>query len=549
MRSILLSCAVLIALTVAVYWQLGSHDFINFDDNDYITDNPHMATGITVSNVVWAFTTLEPCNWHPLTWLSHLADAQLYGMNPRGHYLTNLIIHAVDAVLLFLLLLRLTAGRWQSLVVAALFALHPLHVESVAWVAERKDVLSAFFWFLTLYLYSRYVEQRTTRSYLATLVSFVLGLMSKPMLVTLPVVMLLLDFWPLNRRMARDNTAIEPRGGNERLQDPGSRLRWLMPLVREKIPFFVFTLLSSLITIYAQQKGGAINSLNAISLGLRIENSSLSYLKYLIKTLWPVDLAIIYPFPVSIPLWQVLGSLVVLLLVSITTILVAQRHPYLPVGWFWFLVTLLPVIGLVQVGEQAMADRYTYLPIIGLFIMAAWGVPQLVRELRYRRVILAFLASTVILASAVLTRHQLGFWQNGESVFRHAITVTAGNCIAHYNLGAALFDKGELAAAVSEFRKALAISPNDPQAHNNMGIALDKTGDLAAAISEFQQSVSINPNNFEGHYNLGIALLKKEDLNGGIREFQKALAITPDSTAAQNYLDNALKLQQQRQQR
>lgn len=546
MRSILMICTLLIAMTVAVYWQVGSHEFINYDDNDYITDNPHMTTGITVPNVVWAFTSLEPCNWHPITWLSHLADAQLYGMNPRGHFLTNVLIHTVATFLLFLLLLRITASPWQSFFVAALFALHPLHVESVAWVAERKDLLSAFFWFLTLYLYSLYVEHRNLRLYLVTLISFGLGLMSKPMLVTLPLVLLLLDFWPLQRGISRHITAIEPDAKPVMPHDSRGLLNWLIPLIKEKTPFFVLSLASSVITIYAQQKGGAINSLNAVPLGLRIANASQSYVKYIIKTFCPQNLAIIYPFPASIPFWQVIGALLILLFVSCATIRFARRHPYLAVGWLWFLVTLLPVIGLIQVGEQSMADRYTYLPIIGLFIMVAWGVSELVKEMRYRYVILAVLTSTVLVASASLTWHQLGFWRDGESVFRHAVNVTTGNCIAHYNLGAALFDKGELGAAVSEFQTALVISPGDPQAHNNMGIALDKTGDLDGAIREFQLAISINPGNFEGHYNLGIALFKKNDLNGAIKEFQQALTITPHSSAAQSYLDSALMSQQQR---
>jgi protein O-mannosyl-transferase len=528
LRSIILLCAALIAITLAVYWQVGNHEFLNYDDTVYVTENPHVTTGITGSNIIWAFTSVHADNWHPVTWLSHMADAQIYGMNPRGHHLTNVLIHAISTVLLFLLLFRLTGSLWQSSFTAALFALHPLHVESVAWVAERKDVLSAFFWFLTLLLYAEYVTKKKPTMYILSLFSFVLGLMSKPMLVTLPVVMLLMDFWPINRDRLEKQ---EP--GHFRLSGTQS---FLPALVKEKIPFFVCSLLSSAVTIYAQRAGGAIKNFTEVPLGFRIENAITAYVKYLAKTLWPHNLAVLYPFPSSFPLWQVIGSLLVLILMSAATILVRRRHPYLAVGWFWFLVTLVPVIGLIQVGMQAMADRYTYIPLVGLFIMAAWGVPTLIKELHHRQVILALLAGVVITASAALTWQQLGYWQDSISLFRHTLQVTSGNYIAHGNLGCALAEKGNLDAAIEEYQKALAINPRDFKALYNLGLDLAEKGDLEAAIKADKETLWINPNSFAAHNNLGNALFKKGNLDAAIKEYQVAIGINPNFLAAHNNL-------------
>ncbi len=390
--TVALFSSILIVITLAVYMQAGNHQFLNYDDDAYVTINPHVASGITGRNIMWAFTSIEASNWHPITWLSHMADVQFYGLNPRGHHLTNVAIHTASALLLFLLLLRLTACLWQSFFVAALFALHPLHVESVAWVAERKDVLSAFFWFLTLFFYYEYVAKRKTSSYILALFSFVLGLMSKPMLVTLPIVMLLMDFWPLGRYRH------EQRG-----EDLREHLGRSIALIIEKIPFFVCSLFSGLITIYAQRTTGAMSSLDLVPLWLRIKNALLAYVSYIGKTVWPQDLAVLYPFPHSIPLWQAVGSLFVLIFLSASVFRAGRRHPYLVTGWFWFLITLVPVVGIIQVGSQSMADRYTYIPLTGLFIMAAWGVPDLTRGLRHRRVLLAVLAGAAIIVSAALT--------------------------------------------------------------------------------------------------------------------------------------------------
>lgn len=547
MRSIILLCVALLFITLIVYWHAGNNQFLNFDDNVYVTENVHVQTGISGANVLWAFTSVYAANWHPLTWLSHMADVQLYGLDPRGHHLTNVFIHAISTLLLFLLLYRLTSSKWRSLFVAALFALHPLHVESVAWVAERKDVLSAFFCIITLLLYAEYAIKRKPALYFLTLLFFILGLMAKPMLVTLPVVMLLLDYWPLNRYRSSP----------------------LITMLKEKTPFFIVALLSCAVTIYAQQRGGAIKSFDMVPFGLRIENAVLAYVKYIAKTLWPLDLAVAYPLPKSFALWQVICALFFLLLVSTAAVRARRSHPYVMVGWIWFIATLVPVIGLIQVGGQSMADRYSYIPHIGLFILPAWGVPDIMKHLRYSRPILALLAGSVIIASAVLTWQQLAYWQNNISLYQHAIQVTSGNDLAHYNLAVANDDLGHIDEAIKEYKEALKINPhhiparnnldldtdlknylevvktnpNLTTAHYNLGVTLESRGDLDAAIRQYQRAIKINPGFISAHYNLGNALARKGDLDAAIKEFRNTLEINPTSFAAHNNLGTALEQQ------
>jgi protein O-mannosyl-transferase len=515
-NSVILICLLLVLVTLAVYMQVGSHQFLNLDDPSYVTENPHVLSGITVNSVSWAFSSVDAGNWHPITWLSHLADVQLYGVNPRGHHLTNVVIHILSSVLLLLFLLRASGSLWQSSFVAALFALHPLHVESVAWVAERKDVLSAFFGFAALFFYAEYVAKQETKFYLLSFVLFLLGLMSKPMLVTLPIVMLLMDFWPLERY-----PHAEPQQRTRISSGP-------MPaLIKEKIPFFACSLVSGLVTIYAQQKGGATSSLTGLPFIVRLENALVAYVTYLIKTLWPSDLAVLYPFPLSLPLWQVIGSLLLLSLVTVVTLKLSRRHPFLAMGWFWFLITLVPVIGLVQVGSQAMADRYAYLPAIGLFIMVAWGVPILAKDFKYRTAMLSLLAGAVIVASAAVTWQQLGYWRDNISLYRHALAVTSGSYLVHSNLGVALDEKGDLDSAISEYREAIRISPEKFDAHGNLGLALIGKGDLDGAVRECQAALRLSPANSNSHYNLGVALAQKGDLDAAIGEYLEAIRISP----------------------
>ncbi len=498
-------------VTLAVYWQVGAHDFVNFDDRGYIQENLHVSTGLRFSNIAWAFTSLEVANWHPLTWLSHMLDVQLYGLNAGGHHISSVVIHAAAAVLLLLLLYRLTGAVWQSALVAALFALHPMHVESVAWVAERKDVLSAFFWFLTLLLYAGYASTRRRSYYLLTLLSFALGLMAKPMLVTLPLVMLLLDVWPLKR-----------------VEGLPSLNRWSLwlPLVKEKIPFFVLSLLSAAITIYAQGKGGAINS--EIALWPRIENAVIAAATYMVQMLWPHDMAFFYPLPAAYPAWKFLGSTAMLALLTAWVLRARRRYPFLAMGWFWFLITLAPVIGLVRVGAQSMADRYTYIPYTGLFIMLAWGVPELTRRLPCRQLIHGLLAALALCVFIAVTWQQIGYWRDGITLFRHALQVTDNNNLAHNNLGIALAEQGDLAGAIQEYRTALAAGPDDYDTHGNLGLALAQTGDLAGAINEYRVALAIKPDYYDAHNNLGIALVKQGDLDAAMAQFHAALAQDPN---------------------
>ena len=516
--SVIIICTLLVLLTVAVYIKVGGHQFLNFDDPSYVTENLHVSSGITVDNIFWAFSSIDAGNWHPLTWLSHMADVQLYGVNPRGHHITNVIFHATSSVLLLLLLFRCTGSLWQSSFVAALFALHPLHVESVAWVAERKDVLSAFLGLLTLCLYAEYVAKRNIGLYILAFLVFVLGLLSKPMLVTLPIIMLLMDYWPLDRYRHTEKQGLLQLSGRTRA------------VIIEKAPFFLCSLLSGLITMYAQHKGGATNSLTSVPVVLRIENALVAYVKYIGKTLWPTDLAVLYPLPVSFPLWQVIGSLLVLFSVTVATVRVRNRHPFLVVGWLWFLVTLVPVIGLIQVGSQSMADRYSYIPVIGLFIMAAWGVPVLTNGFKRRKSILALLAGSLIITSAVLTWQQLGYWQNNISLYQHALHVTSGSYLVHSNLGIAFAEEGDLTAAIREYRQAIRISPYSFDAHGNLGLALLETGDLDGALMECQIALQLNPGSSNSHYNLGVALAAKGALEAATHEYHEAIRSSPNNS-------------------
>ena len=523
----LLIALILSVTTVSVYWRAGTHEFINFDDDQYVYENYHVQNGLTLDSVTWAMTTTHAANWHPFTWLSHMTDVQLYGMNPRGHHLTNVIIHTVSSLLLLLLLYRCTGSFWQSSFVAALFALHPLHVQSVAWVAERKDVLSAFFCFLTLLLYAEYTARKSSVLFIVTILAFVAGLMSKPMLVTLPIVMLLLDFWPLKRYRYEE---IELR------QLSGT----VLSLIKEKILFFACSLLSSIITVYAQNSGSAIRSIEELPFLARIENALTAYIKYLLMTFWPVDLAILYPVSVAIPTWQAIGSLLVLLLLSVGAVRCWRRYPYIPAGWFWFLITLVPVIGLIQVGAQAMADRYTYIPLIGIFIITAWGVNDLVHGFKYRKELLILVAALVIIASTAVTWQQLGYWHDSISLYRQALKVTSGNFLINFNLAVALEKKGEVAPAIQEYRNTLHINPDYAKAHTNLGAVLFLHGDSDSALHEYREAIRINPDDMQAHNNLGAALFRKGAVDAAIHEYQEALRINPDYAKARKNLSIAL---------
>jgi tetratricopeptide (TPR) repeat protein len=525
-RTPLLLGLTLALVTLAVYWQVGRHQFVNIDDPSFVVDNVHVATGLTIDNLLWALSPQPGLGWHPVTWLAHMLDVELYGLNPRGHHLTNLFLHVASTLLLFTLLYRLTNAPWKCAFVAALFALHPLHVESVAWVAERRDVLSALFGFLSLWLYAEYVTQRRRRFYLFALLAFVLGLMSKPMLVTFPVIMLLLDYWPLNRFSADEQSAGPPR----RCVALSS---WL-PLLREKIPFLACSFFSVAITL-SVPSGSSGPVKHVTSLGERMANAITVYVSYMAKMLWPVDLAVFYPFPSSIPSWQVIGYLLILLAITAVVIRSGRRHPYLVVGWFWYLITLGPVLGIVPFGPHAMADRYTYIPLIGLFIAAAWGIPALTKPFPGQRTVLAPLAGLVVLAAAVLTFQQVKQWRDSQTLFEHALRVTSRNWLAHNNLAVALLQQDQVVAAVEQLQRGIEINPQDIYAHYNLGGIYLAHGHFDEAITEIIQS-SAPGSEVANLSALGNQLFLDGRFGGAIKLYRKVLLLDPDAIEARNNL-------------
>ncbi len=442
----------LLALATLLAYLPATRDrFINYDDDEYITQNQVVQSGLTWAGVKWAFTTRHASNWHPLTWLSHMTDCELFRLNPGGHHLVNILIHAANATLLFMLLLRLTDALWPSAFIAALFAWHPLHVESVAWVSERKDVLSTFFALLALLSYVRFARENRRGNFWLAVIFFALGLMSKPMPVTLPFVMLLLDYWPL-----------------QRTQDPKSKTRKVGRCVLEKWPFFLLVALSSTVTFLAQQNE-AVASLAKVPLPLRFENAILAYGCYLLKAVWPMHLAVFYPLSKYIAWSLTATAAAVLILISTAAWLERRRSPWLLVGWLWFLGTLVPVIGLVQVGDQAMADRYSYFPLIGIFIAISFTVTKWANRSRFPQNARAVTGVLILSACLVLTENQLRYWRDSESLFSHAIAVTKDNALAHLNLGAALQDQKELSQALIQYQEVLRLDPTRHEAYDNIG--------------------------------------------------------------------------------
>jgi Flp pilus assembly protein TadD len=523
MKQKTLPVLLLVLVTCAVYWQAGGHQFVNFDDAMYLLENPHVRTGLTGEGIIWAFTSTYASNWHPLTWLSHMLDVQLFGLDPGPHHLVNVLFHAINTVLLFLLLLRMTGAYWQSAFVAALFALHPLHVESVAWVAERKDVLSAFFWMLTLLLYAWYVERPRRGRYLLTLCAFALGLMSKPMLVTLPAVLLLMDYWPLGRMQF--GKAEQPRHG------PGSIDRTSFPrrLLWEKVPFIALSAASSVITMLAQHAGGAMASVNAVPFTFRAVNALWTYVLYIGKMFRPLDLAVIYPLPATLTVTQGLTAGLILAGTSFLAARSAKRHPYLLVGWLWYLVTLVPVIGLVQVGRQAMADRYTYIPLIGLFMMVAWGARAIAGDSRFRRTALASVAVMILAGLAALTGLQTRYWKDSLTLFSHAAEAVQDNYIAHEAAGRILAERGRFDEATHHYAEALRISPNDERSLVGMGNVLIKQGKIEEGISFTKKALTMKPESADGHFNLGYALLRQGREQQALDQYFEGLRNDPEN--------------------
>jgi len=508
----------LLISTLAVYARTASFDFVNFDDPDYVTRNPHARAGWTAEGVKWAFTSREAANWFPLTRLSHMLDAQVFGLRSGAHHLVNAGLHALAAMLLFAFLKRATGARWASAFAAGVFALHPLHVESVAWVAERKDVLSAVFWFLALWAYVQWARGGARRWYGLALAAFCCGWMAKPMIVTLPAVLLLLDAWPLRR------------------------LRPLAARLTEKIPFFAVSAVGAAFAYLAQRGSGAVQPLAAFPLALRVEDALVSCFLYIEKTIWPTGLAVFYPYPRAVPIWQAAGAALVLAGVSSWTARQFGRRPYLAVGWCWYLVTLLPVIGLVQVGAQARADRYMYVPMVGLCVMVAWGARDALRAWPRWRVPAGVLAGAALLACGAAAWAQTGYWENSGTLFRHALEVTEGNYLAEHNLGVYLLEQpGSLADATAHLERAVRLNPDSVRAHSDLGNAFSRVPNrLEEAIGEYRAALRIDPDSPIPHNNLGNTLAETGRMEEAIAEYRTALRLKPDYAEARANLAAAL---------
>jgi len=506
-------CLFFVAATLTVYWQVRNFDFIEFDDDIYIIGNPHVCAGLSRESLRWAFAESYAANWHPLTWLSHIFDVEFYGMNAGLHHLSNVFFHIANTVLLFFVFRQMTGEIWQSAFIASMFALHPLHVESVAWISERKDVLSTFFWMLTMTSYVRYVRQPGIRNYLAVNLFFTLGLMSKAMMMTLPFVLLLIDCWPLERLVTEKRR-----------------------VVFEKIPLIALTLVSLTVTFFAQKKWGAVGSWDVYPFMLRTSNALISYVRYIGKMFWPSDMSFFYPYSHLLSWWKSAGAFLMLVLLSLLIMRNARQEPYLITGWLWFTGTLVPVIGLIQVGSQAMADRYTYIPYIGLFIMLAWGIPKLTGQQRYVKILIAAVTAGIFTILMSISNLQVRYWRNSISLFEHALDVTHNNRMAHSKMGSILYRKGKTEAAAVHYAEALRIKPDDANAHNNMGLILARQGRTDEAIRYYKEALRLDPGLAIACNNMGIALEKQGKRDEAIRYYSQAVALKSDYAGAFNNL-------------
>jgi tetratricopeptide (TPR) repeat protein len=567
-----LICLALAILTIITFWSLKDCGFTNFDDDLYVTENAYVQSGLNANSIGQALSfssELEKkSGWTPLTWLSLMLDYQIFGLNPQGYHLMNLLFHVMNTILLFLIFHRMTKKLWPSAFVACLFAIHPLHVESVAWIAERPDVISTFFFMLTIGAYSYYVEHQGFRRYSLVLLFFVLGLMAKSMLVTLPFVLLLLDYWPLQRfgeitgikpSAARDNSTdasnfiptyrdsfsaslirigvstIKPdhkvRAVKETLEikkpaDPEYKWSLIYPLLWEKVPLFILTIFSSALTYIDAQSTGYINN-EAFPLGVRIENALVSYIAYIGKMIWPSNLAVFYPHPRLLVPWQVLGSVLLLIAITLVVIWRAKKFPYLATGWLWYIGTLVPVIGIVQLGMQAMADRYTYIPLIGLFIMVAWGVPTLIKSEEIRKKLLFPVGVASLAILAVLTWQQCGYWKNSINLWNHALKVTDNNSLAYFNRGNAYNYLGNYKQAIEDFNKTIEINPGYVKAYNNRGVAYRDLGNYSQAIENYDRAIEIKPGYAEIYFNRGNAYNDLGNYKQAIEDFGRVIEIKP----------------------
>jgi hypothetical protein len=560
----LLICLALAVLTVTAFWQLKDCGFISYDDEQYVTKNAYVQSGLNGNSVKQAFSSelaKHSGHWHPITWLSLMLDHSIFGLNPHGYHLVNLLFHVMNTILLFLILRRMTKTLWPSAFVACLFAIHPLHVESVAWIVERKDVLSTFFWMLTMGAYSYYVEHPGFRRYCFVLLFFALGLMSKSMLVTLPFVLLLLDYWPLRRfseiipdqkiqaeefnfvpsdkqkKKSKKKDAVKEILEVKKPADPEYKWSLIYPLLLEKIPLFALAIISSIVTYLAAHSAGAIHS-EEMSLGVRIGNAFISYIAYMGKMIWPSNLAVFYPHPGGLIPWQVLGSVFLLIVITLVVIWKAKKSPYLVTGWLWYLGTLVPVIGIVQAGSQAMADRYTYIPLIGLFIIVAWGVPDLLKKWNHRKEILLALSALSILCLSIITWTQVGYWQNSIALFDHTLKVTDHNWLISNNRGIANNILGHYSQAIKDFDRAIEIKPDYAEAYYNRGLSYKGLGNYSQTIEDYSRAIQINARLAEAYNNRGNVYGVLGHYSQAIKDFDRAIEIKPDYAMA--YLNRSI---------
>jgi len=549
-------CLLIAGITFLAYLPVKDNGFINYDDEEYVTANKNVQGGLTFRNLQWAFAAMEVGNWHPLTWLSHMVDYDLFGPSPAGHHLTSLLLHIFNSLLLFLVLNRMTHALWRSALAAALFALHPLHVESVAWVAERKDVLCALFCILSMGAYALYAERPGFARYGLIFLTLALALMAKPMAVTLPFVFLLLDYWPLRRyqpprlpvetseksigskpalvqkkaKRKKSETSSSERSLSSRqnLRTPATVLRLL---VIEKIPLFTLTALCSVLTYIAQQKSGTVAALQTYTLVDRLQNAVLSYVRYIVKIFYPVDLSCFYPY-VAHQFWQIAGSALLLTAVVLLVVRFRDRFPHLFVGWFWYLGTLVPVIGIVKVGLQSMADRYTYLPSIGLFVLIVWGVHDLTRKMRRQAAVLGTLAAVVLVLFSAATWNQARQWEDDLTLYRHALKVDADNQVAHFGLGLYYSRQGDLDRAFHHYTEAIRIMPTQPDYLNNIAGILNRLGRPEEAAACYRKAIALQDNNALPHFNYAYLLACQGKFDEAVPHFQRVLALNPDDMVA-----------------
>jgi protein O-mannosyl-transferase len=552
-----LICLVLAILTVITFWSLKDCGFISLDDNVYVYENAYVQSGLNWNSIRQAFSSELAQNvshWLPVTWLSLMLDSQIFGLNPSGYHLVNLLFHVINTILLFLVLRRMTRALWPSAFVACLFAIHPLHVESVAWVTERKDVLSTFFWMLTMGAYSYYVDRSGFRRYFFVLLFFVLGMMAKPMLVTLPFVLLLLDYWPLQRfqnikpdhksqsemskllysdkqkktSKKKQAAAVKETLEVKKLAESEYKGSLIYPLLWEKIPIFVLAIPFSIITYIVGQEGGTVRSIEVFPMSVRIGNAFISYISYIGKMIWPSNLAVLYPHPGLLLPWQVLGSVSLLIAITLVFIWKVKKSPYLATGWLWYLGTLVPVIGIVQIGNQAMADRFTYIPLIGLFIMVAWGFPELLKKWKYRKEILFTLSTVCILCLSIIAWTQVGHWQNSITLFDHSLKVTDNNWLIYNNRGVAYADLSNYKQAIEDYDRVIEIKPGYVDAYYNRGNAYDKLGQYQRAIEDYNQAIRLKPDNVEAYNNRGFAYDQLGQYQRAIEDYSQAIRLKPD---------------------